>query len=125
MVVMSSTVLVVEDEPMVRWMAMDYVQEAGLDALEAPDADQAMTILEANDDIGIVFTDIRMPGSMDGVELARRIKARWPEIYVIVASGHGSSDQALAAGAERFLAKPYPATQLMEVLREFSGPTRH
>jgi CheY-like chemotaxis protein len=71
-------VLVVEDEPFVRMDAVDIVEEAGFIAAEATNADEAMRILETNPDIRIVFTDIDMPGSMDGIKLAFAVCDRWP-----------------------------------------------
>jgi CheY-like chemotaxis protein len=115
---MSRTVLVVEDEPLVRFMAMDIVEEAGFQVLEAADADEALSLLDQPDRIDIVFTDIRMPGSIDGMVLARTVRRRWPATRVIVASGHGSSDEALAAGADRFFAKPYQVQPLVRALHE-------
>lgn len=115
---MRATVLVVEDEPLVRFMAMDIVEEAGFEAIEAASADEALRLLNRSERIHIVFTDIRMPGSIDGVELTRMVRRNWPGTRVIVASGHGSSDQALAAGADRYFAKPYQVQPLIEALRE-------
>ncbi len=73
-------VLVVEDEALVRMFAVDFVEDAGFDVVEAADANQAVAILEARTDIGIVFTDIDVPGSMDGMKLARAVRDRWPPI---------------------------------------------
>ena len=72
--------LVVEDEPLSRIHALNLVEEAGYVAIEASNADEAISILEARKDIRIVFTDIDMPGSMDGLKLARAIRHRWPPI---------------------------------------------
>src|SRR4051812_49232020 len=81
-------VLVVEDEPLVRMFAVDFVQDAGFEVVEAADANQAVAILEARTDVGIVFTDVDMPGSMDGMKLARAVRDRWPPIEIIIVSGH-------------------------------------
>lgn len=82
-----AVVLVVEDEPILRMLAVDVVEEAGFEAIDAPDADAAMSLLESRADIRLVFTDIDMPGSMNGLGLAARIHDRWPLIALIVTSG--------------------------------------
>jgi two-component system, response regulator PdtaR len=107
------TVLVVEDEPIVRMMAVDCAEEAGFEVIEASDGDEALRVLHCGTRVDIVFTDIRMPGSTDGVELTRLIEGKWPAIKVIVTSGHAAADEAIEAGAERFFAKPYRADDLI------------
>ena len=108
-------VLVVEDEFIIRLNAMQIVQDAGYTVLEASNADEAIDILEQRDDIAIVFTDINMPGSMDGAEMAWIIHRRWPPIALIVTSG-----KMLLTSAElpsgRFLSKPYAQHQLTDAL---------
>ncbi len=78
-----SVVLIVEDDPFVRMFAVVVVEEAGFVALEAANADEAVAILEARSDISLLFTDIDMPGSMDGLKLAHAVKDRWPKILVV------------------------------------------
>src|ERR1700751_4736697 len=80
-------VLVVEDEFLLRMDAADVIGAAGFEALEAANADRAITILEARSDVTVVFTDIQMPGSMDGLKLARAVRGRWPPIKIIATSG--------------------------------------
>ncbi len=77
-------VLVVEDHPIIRMGAMDLVRGAGFEAVEADGADQAIAILEARNDVHLVFTDISMPGSMDGLMLAHLVRGRWPPVLLIV-----------------------------------------
>ena len=102
-----ATVLVVEDEALVRLGAVLIVEEAGFEVVEAANADQAIAILEARSDIHLVFTDIDMPGSMDGLKLVHYIRNRWPPIHLVVASGKEIvRESALPEGA-RFFAKPY------------------
>ena len=81
-------VLVVEDEFFSRLHAVNLVEAAGYKAIEASNADEAIAILETRKDIRIVFTDIDMPGSMDGLKLAGAIRDRWPPIELILTSGH-------------------------------------
>jgi CheY-like chemotaxis protein len=71
-------ILVVEDELLLRLMAVDIVETAGFEALSAGTADEALAILEARADVRLVFTDVQMPGSMDGLRLAHAVRDRWP-----------------------------------------------
>jgi CheY-like chemotaxis protein len=81
-------VLVVEDDFLLRMDAVQMVEEAGFDVLEAANADEAISILEARSDINVIFADINMPGSMDGLKLAHAVRGRWPPIKFITTSGH-------------------------------------
>jgi two-component system, response regulator PdtaR len=83
-------VLVVEDESLVRMNALAMVEEAGFEAIAASDADEAIRLLESRSDIRAVFTDIQMPGSMDGLRLARVVRDRWPPVALIITSGQTS-----------------------------------
>lgn len=80
-------VLIVEDEMLLRMRAVDMVEDAGFTSIEAVDADQAVAILESRSDIALLFTDIQMPGSMDGLRLAHAVHERWPPIKIILVSG--------------------------------------
>ncbi|RYE59081.1 MAG: response regulator [Rhizobiaceae bacterium] len=114
-------VLIVEDEPLLRLMAIDVVEDAGFDAVEACDADEAIRILESRRDITIVFTDIDMPGSMDGLLLAAAVRDRWPPIQIIVTSGYARfRDPVLPPGAV-FFRKPYDIDKVTEQLRAMAS----
>lgn len=80
-------VLVVEDDYLIRLNAVELIENAGFDVIEATDADQAIEFLLARNDIRVVFTDVDMPGSMDGLKLAAAVRNRWPPIEIIVTSG--------------------------------------
>ena len=113
-------ILIVEDEPLVRLCAVDTVAAAGFDVIEAASADEAIRILESRSDIRVVFTDIQMPGLMDGLKLARAVRNRWPPIKIIVTSGRElATDDDLPEGG-RFFAKPYDPTEICKVLREWA-----
>ncbi len=114
-------VLIVEDEFLLRMNAVDMIEAAGFDAIEAANADQAIDILEARPDITVVFTDIQMPGSMDGLKLARAVRGRWPPIKIVATSGHVSVSQQDLPDGGRFLPKPYSPHQVTGVLRELTG----
>jgi two-component system, response regulator PdtaR len=114
-------ILIVEDEFLIRMEAMNMIREAGFHVVEASNADDAILILEDCLDITVVFTDIQMPGSMDGLKLAAAIRGRWPPIKIVATSGLldiGKED--LPAGC-RFLPKPYNSAQIVETLRELTG----
>jgi CheY-like chemotaxis protein len=118
----ASRVLVVEDEALVRLSARDQIEAAGFNFYEAYNADEAILLLEAHPDIGPIFTDVDMPGSMDGVKLAHYVRTRWPRVKIIVTSGyqHVTSDQ-LPKGSI-FLSKPYdPETVRQKIELLLSG----
>lgn len=77
-------VLVVEDEPLLRLFASDMIEEAGFEVLQASDASDALVTLQDRLDIRVVFTDVNMPGGIDGIMLAIRIRERWPAIQIII-----------------------------------------
>jgi DNA-binding NtrC family response regulator len=110
-------VLVVEDEPLIRMVAADAFEQAGVPYVEAGDADEALLKLKRHSEIGVLFTDINMPGSMDGMALATAVHERHPEIELIVTSGrHVYSDDELPDSGT-FIAKPYISDRLIEVVK--------
>jgi two-component system, response regulator PdtaR len=111
-------VLIVEDEALVRASAVDWVEEAGFEALEAVDADEAIRILESRDDIRVVFTDINIRGSIDGLKLAHAVRNRWPPIKLVVTSGQILPAKIDLPEGSRFFAKPYGPTQVASTFRE-------
>ena len=97
----------VEDNTIIRMGAFDLVLSAGYEALEACDADEAIRILEARSDVDLVFTDVQMPGTMDGIKLSHYIRNRWPPVKLIVASGAAILEESSLPGGSRFFPKPY------------------
>ena len=109
---MPTVALIVEDEFLVRMLAVDIFAESGFEAIEAADADEAIRILESRADIGVIFTDINMPGSIDGLGLAYVVNQRWPSIWILITSAlRFPSGRPLPAGSV-FLAKPYQSLQI-------------
>jgi two-component sensor histidine kinase/FixJ family two-component response regulator len=106
MALAAPAVLVVEDEMMLRMRAVDIVEDAGFTPLEAVNADDALAILEARSDIELLFTDIQMPGSMDGLKLAYAVRERWPSIKIILVSGQLTLTDADKPADSRFFGKP-------------------
>jgi CheY-like chemotaxis protein len=111
-------VLLVEDEFLVRMGTRAAVETAGFDVLEASDADEAIAILAVCDDVSLIFTDIHMPGSMDGLKLVHFVRDRWPPVKIVATSGRVRiTDSDLPEGG-RFLPKPYSAGEITATLHE-------
>lgn len=117
----SVLILVVEDDPLQRLAMLDLVEDAGFEAIEARDADQAVEILEGRADIRVVFTDIDMPGSMDGLKLAAAVRKRWPPIEIIVTSGGRRPALDDLPVRATFLPKPIVPADAIRMLRSFAG----
>jgi CheY-like chemotaxis protein len=113
-------VLIVEDEFLVRLHAAQIIEEAGFDVIDASNADEAISILEVRSDITVMFTDIQMPGSMDGLKLAAAVKGRWPPIKIVATSGLVNVRPNDLPEGGRFLPKPYDPIQLTATLRELT-----
>jgi len=111
---MKHRVLLVEDEAIVRLIGADALEDAGYEVIDAASADEALRILEAIEEIEVLFTDIRMPGSMDGLELAKLVHERWPAIKILVTSGDTWPPKKILPDDGRFLAKPYKIERLQD-----------
>jgi len=114
-------VLVVEDEMVLRMRAVDIVEDAGFTPIEAVSADEAIQILESRGDISLLFTDIQMPGSMDGLKLAHAVHTRWPHIKIILVSGQIAVTEADKPADSRFFPKPLDIQQMVVELQEMIG----
>jgi CheY-like chemotaxis protein len=115
-------VLIVEDEALVRMDAADMVKAAGFDVVETSNADEAIVVLERRRDIVVVFTDVQMPGSMDGLKLAAAVRHRWPPIKIVATSGLAEVGEDDLPSGSRFLPKPYSERAIVTTLRELSHP---
>lgn len=112
------TVIVVEDETLVRLDIVMSLENEGFVVLEASNADEAIDILDAHSEIRLMFTDIDMPGSMDGLKLAAAVRDRWPPVKIIVASGHRQLSDELLPVEGRFFSKPYDHARVITTMRE-------
>jgi CheY-like chemotaxis protein len=113
--------LIVEDEYLLRMDSVEVLEGAGFEVIPVANADEAIAILSARSDIHLVFTDIQMPGSMDGLKLAQFVRDRWPPIKIVATSGHvRTADEDLPAGSV-FIPKPYSGAQLISTLRDLTG----
>ena len=111
-------ILVVEDETFIRMDLVEILGAAGFDILEAVNADEAVQMLERHSDIRLVFTDIDMPGSMNGLKLAAAVRDRWPPVRIIATSGHFKVQAGDLPADARFIAKPYQPAQIISAVRE-------
>src|SRR3981081_4826863 len=114
-------VLIVEDEFLLRMNAADMIEAAGFEVVEAANAAEAIEILEARRDITVGFTDIQMPGSMDGLKLAQAVRGRWTPLQIVATSGHVNVSETDLPDGGRFLPKPYSRQEITGVLRELIG----
>jgi CheY-like chemotaxis protein len=115
-------VLVVEDEPLIQVLATEALEDAGFEVLAAWNADEALRILERHgDEVGVLFSDVNMPGRMDGVELAETVHERWPHIRFLLSSGLARPAVEAIPDDGRFLPKPYDSTTVVRHVRELSA----
>ena len=114
-------VLVVEDEMFLRMRALDMVEDAGYTPIEAVDADEAFAILVSRSDIALLFTDIQMPGSMDGLQLAHIVHERWPLIKIILVSGQLKLSSIHIPRDSRFFGKPLVSGQMIAEMQNMIG----
>ncbi|HZH11080.1 MAG TPA: response regulator [Microvirga sp.] len=118
-------VLVVEDEPLVRMTAVDELDEAGFQVLEAANADEALALLEAHSgQVQVLFTDVDMPGSMDGMALAEQVYRRWPHVLLLISSGYARPDPDDIPDHGHFMPKPYRGATLVRHITEMMQAQR-
>jgi CheY-like chemotaxis protein len=110
-------VLIVEDDAFIRAMVADTLEEEGFEVLEAPSADYALTVLQSRTNISVLFTDVTMPGTLNGLDLARLVGAAYPEICVLVSSGALPKGFDGEASQARFVPKPYRMADVVQVIR--------
>lgn len=126
----SPTVLIVEDEALIRMFASDITAEAGFRVVEVSNADEAMAAIEADPSIGIVFTDIHMAGSMDGLAMSHVVRGRWPPMKFLIVSGHRKVEQGQLPAESKFFSKPYDEAEIVSALHSLAadwsaGPVVH
>ena len=114
-------VLVVDDEPMIRMNAADMLADAGWTAIEAADAADALELLGRHPEVTVLFTDINMPGEMDGLELARRVHELRPDVHLVITSGKLRPGRDELPGEGRFLGKPYQERQFISLIEAVSA----
>ncbi|WP_248310225.1 response regulator [Bosea sp. 117] len=115
---MPIAVLVVQDEVLVRIDIADYLTDQGFEVYEAADADRAIEIMEAVPSIRLHFTDVDMPGSMNGLKLSAAVRHRWPPVHIIVTSGHQFVDRSELPDGNVFFPKPYKAPDVAKSIHD-------
>ena len=111
-------VLVVEDDPLLLADGVDLIEDAGFTAYQAPDADRAIALMEQHPDIRVLFTDIDMPGTMDGLKLAHYVRERWPPVVIIVTSGLQNVALSDMPSDGFYFAKPYSPASVLRTVNE-------
>lgn len=112
-------VLIVDDEPIIRLLACDSLEDAGFEVIDAGNAEEALEILGQRPDVGVLFTDVNMPGGLSGLDLAETVHRRWPAIKLVVTSGQPPARPVADGG--RFLAKPYNLRSMTDLVTEVSA----
>ena len=111
-------VLIVDDEAILRFIASDVLEDSGFQVLEAENAKAALMVLADHPDVRVLFTDINMPGALDGLDLAREAHARWPHLKLVITSGRLRPADSEIPDDGRFVAKPYSPDHLVGEIRK-------
>jgi CheY-like chemotaxis protein len=118
MTIVKPVVLIVEDEALVRLVAAMMLQDAGFDTLEADSAEDALELMEKHEDVCVLFSDIQLPGGMDGLHLAHAVHDRWPDVGLLLTSGGLNIRREQIPDEGTFLPKPYDGDEMVEAVRE-------
>lgn len=114
-------ILIVEDEFLIRMSVAEVIRNAGFDVVEATNADDAIAVLETRRDIRVVFTDVHMPGSMDGLRLAQAVRDRWPPVQIIATSGRYVVQEGDLPSGSVFFPKPYVPESIVRTLHALTA----
>ena len=117
-------ILVVEDEPLILLNALDFIEQEGMVALGAANAVAALALLEKRPDIQLMFTDIDLPGAMDGLALAEKVRQRWPQINIVFTSGHILDRSVVMPADSFFVSKPYLDKQVLRLFHSILNPAQ-
>ena len=117
----SPVILVVEDDGLVRRVSADQLADVGYQVLEAANSEEAIAIFEAGVGVAVLFTDVNMPGDLDGLDLARLVHQRWPNVRLLVTSGGAKAGPDDVPDEGRFIAKPYSLDRMCSMVDELVG----
>lgn len=123
MAYLKARVLVVEDEPLLRMAIADFLEDEGFEVFEAATANEAIAILVNNLEIRVMFTDIDMPGGMDGLKLAAAVRDRWPPIKIVVTSGNRMVKDSELPVECKFFPKPYDPAAIIKTVHDMAART--
>ena len=112
------TVLIVEDDELVRELGVEFLSEAGFQVLEASNGQEALSLLERNPKVGVLFTDINMPGPLDGMTLASIAAVKWPHLAIIIGSGKALPRSGGLLSGITFIRKPCDPERVIQLIRE-------
>ena len=113
-----ATLLLVDDEPLVRMYGVDALEDAGFEVFEASNADEALLVLDQHDEVQLLFSDVNMPGSMNGLELVHLVHLRWPNIRLLLTSGQSQPSWAALPRIGYFMRKPWAQAALVQKIRD-------
>lgn len=116
-----STILVVEDEVLIRLLIADVLMGAGFQVIQAASADEALQVLESSIELDLVMTDIRMPGSLNGLELVNRVRSNWPALKIVILSGEHAPTLS-GAPADAVIGKPFRPADVVGHVKQLLGP---
>jgi CheY-like chemotaxis protein len=117
----SPVILIVEDEELIRLCTANLLEEHGYRVVEARNAADALRVLENRSDVTLLFTDVQMPGALDGMDLVREVHARWPKVLLVITSGRNRPGPVDIPDDGRFVAKPYRDHDLLEQVQDLMG----
>ena len=120
----AARVLLVEDEALIRLVTAEILRDEGFEVFEARDGDEARTLLNDPDDFDVLFTDVRMPGTLDGIDLALHVRRQHPTIPVLIVSAYAANIMRRLSGlqpAAVFISKPYSLAKVADVLHRLTG----
>ncbi len=112
------TILIVEDDELVRELGVEFLSDAGFQVLEATNGEEALSLLESNPNIGVLFTDINMPGPLDGITLASVAAVQWPHLAIIIGSGNVLPRSGGLPRGITFIRKPYDPESVIRLIHE-------
>jgi two-component system, response regulator PdtaR len=115
-------ILTVEDEALISEFLCTVLEDAGHQVVTSSTADEALAILESRHDVQLLITDVTMPGSMDGLALARMVRNKWPSVKIFIASGKPQPVGNQMPAQSRFFAKPYQPQAILEAIRRLEEP---
>jgi DNA-binding NtrC family response regulator len=120
----TGSILIVDDEALVRASGVGLFVDAGFRAIEAVNSDEALEILNADSEVQVLFTDVNLPGMIDGLALARQVNDRWPHIGIIIVSGRSTPQPHELPAGSRFHRKPYDSETVVRHAREMTAAKR-